>query len=74
MSDKYYTFCISIIKSPKHLQQSNLIIIIMGVHIEDNKLLVTTEPYLSWAYNKNEIRQLLSKHKHGNNIHEHEKQ
>ena len=46
----------------------------MGVHIEDNKLLVTTEPYLSWAYNKNEIRQLLSKHKHGNDIHEHEKQ
>ena len=33
-------FCISIIKSLKHLQQFNQVIIIMGVYIDDNELVI----------------------------------
>ena len=49
-SEKYYIFCISIIKSPKNNnqvpinQQFNQVTIIMRVHIGDNKLVVTAEP------------------------------
>ena len=59
------------------------------MHTADNKLLITTEPkmfcfglpkvpqhteLLAEHTMKTEIRQLLSKCKHGNNIHEHQKQ
>ena len=96
-SDKYYIFCISIIKSTK----INQVITKVGVHIGDNKLVVTTgrktfhfdlhkdvvknlkheidsvikhDELLAKHTIKKQIRQLLSKYKHGNNIHEHGKQ
>ena len=40
-SGKYYISGISITKSPKSLQQFNQVIIIMEVHIDDNKLVIT---------------------------------
>ena len=43
-SEKYYIFYINTIKSPKTLQELNQVIIIMGVHIGDNKLVITTGP------------------------------
>ena len=43
-SDKYYIFCTNIKKLKKTLQQFNQFIITMGVYIEGNKLVITTEP------------------------------
>ena len=43
-SEKYYIFCINTIKSQKTLQQFNQVIIIMVVHIGENKLVIATEP------------------------------
>ena len=40
---RYCICCINTIKSPKTLQQFNQIIIIIGVHTGDNKLVITTE-------------------------------
>ena len=42
-SDKYYIFCISVIKSPKPFIIIQ-VITAMGVIIKDNKLLINTEP------------------------------
>ena len=42
--------------------------LIMGAHLG------TLNEFLAEHAIKNEIRQLLSKYKHGNNIHEHRKQ
>ena len=87
-------------KNQKTLQQFNQVIIIIAVHTENKKLVITTAPKsfhldlprdiginfkheLSFIINysehlaehttENEIRQILSKYKHGNDIHKHGK-
>ena len=42
-SDKYYIFCICIITSQK-LQQFNRVVAIMGIYINDKKLVMITSP------------------------------
>ena len=43
-SGKCYKFCISIIKLPRNFAIINQEIMIMAVHIGDNKLAITAEP------------------------------